>query len=426
MRTVQALLALTLAALPLAAATITVTGTGDTIAADGAVTLREAITSVNAAADVNADVAAHRTGAYGSADAIHFAIGTGAQTIAPSYPLPTLAVTVIIDATTQPGYASAPLITIDGSGAGSTTSGLIMLAGTQSVARGLRIRNFGYAGILMGTAGTDHSIPVAVNQSVVTVKNQPIGITLDANDGGDPALTFAIGTHPAHGAISGFQPATGALTYTPTAGYAGPDQFTFTASDGTNTSAPATVSITVVDGVPQNLVAAGTSTTQIDLTWGAVPGATYQIDRKSAGADWQQIATPGTNSFSNTGLTPGSAHLYRVRSVLGGVPSANSDPDLATTVVFSDHPLTAGVFIKAEHLSQLRVAVLAVKALAGQSAPSFTGGNAIAAVHFIELRFALNEARGAMGLSTGGYTDDSLAGVVVKATHVSELRSRVQ
>ena len=37
-------------------ANITVTGTGDTIAVDGLVTLREAITSANNNANVNADV----------------------------------------------------------------------------------------------------------------------------------------------------------------------------------------------------------------------------------------------------------------------------------------------------------------------------------------------------------------------------------
>src|SRR5687767_12817172 len=135
---------------PLTAATITVTGTGDAVAVDSIVTLREAIASVNAAADVNADVTASRTGTYGAADTIRFVIGSGAQTIAPSYPLPVLAVTVTIDGTTQPGYASVPLITIDGSGAGPTTHGLVILAPTDTVLSGIRIANFGRAGVFVG------------------------------------------------------------------------------------------------------------------------------------------------------------------------------------------------------------------------------------------------------------------------------------
>ena len=47
-------------------AIITVTGTGDTIAIDGLATLREAITSINNQADVNADITLNRVGAYAS------------------------------------------------------------------------------------------------------------------------------------------------------------------------------------------------------------------------------------------------------------------------------------------------------------------------------------------------------------------------
>jgi len=43
------------------AATVTVTSTGDTVAVDGGVTLREALQSVNAGANVNADVVAVRS-----------------------------------------------------------------------------------------------------------------------------------------------------------------------------------------------------------------------------------------------------------------------------------------------------------------------------------------------------------------------------
>ena len=86
------------------AATITVTDTGDTIAVDGLVTLREAITSANNNADVNADVVA--VGAYGT-DTINFNIaGTGVHTIAPFPALPTITDPVIIDGYTQPGSAA--------------------------------------------------------------------------------------------------------------------------------------------------------------------------------------------------------------------------------------------------------------------------------------------------------------------------------
>ena len=63
--------------------------------------------------------------------------------------------------------------------------------------------------------------------------------------GTDPdgdALTFLVTGTPAHGSLTG----TGAnRTYTPAADYHGADSFTFTVSDGTSTSLPATVTITV-------------------------------------------------------------------------------------------------------------------------------------------------------------------------------------
>jgi M6 family metalloprotease-like protein len=84
--------------------------------------------------------------------------------------------------------------------------------------------------------------PVAQDQSVITDQDTPVAITLVATDPDNDPLTYNIGAGPAHGTLSG----TGAdQTYTPNAGYYGPDNFTFTATDGTLASNVATVSITV-------------------------------------------------------------------------------------------------------------------------------------------------------------------------------------
>src|SRR5512141_41536 len=97
-----AALALVVPARPAPAATVTVTGTGDTVAVAGSVTLREAITSINAGANVNADVVA--VGAYGVSDTIAFNIpGAGVHTIVQGSILPTLAVPIFINGYSQPG-----------------------------------------------------------------------------------------------------------------------------------------------------------------------------------------------------------------------------------------------------------------------------------------------------------------------------------
>ena len=124
------------------------------------------------------------------------------------------------------------------------------------------------------------------------------------------------------------------------------------------------------------------------------------------------------------------AYLYKVRAINAG-GSADSAPDLATTVIFTDDPLVAGsTIIKAVHLAELRTAVNAVRALAGLAAATFTDaatpGVIVKAVHINELRTDLDQAMSALGFPTGGYTDTLTAGVVIKAIHFQEIRNRVK
>jgi len=83
--------------------------------------------------------------------------------------------------------------------------------------------------------------PTANPQDVTVDEGATVAITLTGSDADGDPLTFATGT-PEHGALTGTAPT---LTYTPNAGYDGPDSFTFTVNDGTVASDPATVSITV-------------------------------------------------------------------------------------------------------------------------------------------------------------------------------------
>ncbi len=86
--------------------------------------------------------------------------------------------------------------------------------------------------------------PTASSQSVTTLMNQPVAVTLTGSDPNTPplALTYSVATPPTHGTLSGTTPN---LTYTPASGYVGVDSFTFTASNGSLTSASATVSVTI-------------------------------------------------------------------------------------------------------------------------------------------------------------------------------------
>jgi K319-like protein/Big-like domain-containing protein/NHL repeat-containing protein/6-bladed beta-propeller protein len=74
--------------------------------------------------------------------------------------------------------------------------------------------------------------PVVNNQTVSTPEQSPTNITLTGSDPdfGD-ILTFSIITNPTHGNLTGFNPATGHVTYVPDKNYNGSDSFTFKAKD---------------------------------------------------------------------------------------------------------------------------------------------------------------------------------------------------
>ena len=148
------------------------------------------------------------------------------------------------------------------------------------------------------------------------------------------------------------------------------------------------------------------------------------------GTGYVSLGTTTATSFTDTGASPNTAYLYKVRAINAG-GSADSAPDLAMTVIFTDDPLVAGsTIIKAVHLAELRTAVNAVRALAGLAAATFTDaatlGVIVKAVHINELRTDLDQAMSALGLPTGGYTDTLTAGVVIKAIHFQEIRNRVK
>ncbi|MFC5522003.1 Ig-like domain-containing protein [Polaromonas jejuensis] len=91
--------------------------------------------------------------------------------------------------------------------------------------------------------GTNHN-PVAVNDAATTAFQTAVVISVLANDT-DPdhdVLSVSGVSQGAHGTVS-----TNGITvrYTPAAGYAGPDSFTYTISDGRGGSASASVSVTV-------------------------------------------------------------------------------------------------------------------------------------------------------------------------------------
>ncbi|HYI08266.1 MAG TPA: Ig-like domain repeat protein [Thermoanaerobaculia bacterium] len=202
-----------------------------------------------------------------------------------------------------------------------------------------------------------------------------------------------------------------------------------------STSAPLSqVVSTPVIAAPTGVTATATGSTAIAVSWNAVgSAASYEILRSSNGLPYEVAGTSATTSFNDPGRTPGTTYLYVVRSVTAAAQkSARSALDGATTVVFTNQPLAAGVPVRLEHLEQLRTAVNAWRAAAGLTAfaftdPSPTTATIVKRVHLEQLRAALAPARTALGLSAIGYTDPTLTETTrIKAVHVAQLRSAVQ
>ncbi|MEO6412814.1 MAG: Ig-like domain-containing protein, partial [Pedococcus sp.] len=140
--------------------------------------------------------------------------------------------------------------------------------------------------VLIGLALTPNNrAPSASDVSVTTPEDTAAAVTLEGTDPDGDALTYTVTSSPAHGTLSGTAPN---LTYTPAGDYSGPDSFTYTVSDGTLTSAPATVSITVtaVNDAPTVAIVAAScfsdTAGQIGVTTSDVEGANPTVSGSSS------------------------------------------------------------------------------------------------------------------------------------------------
>jgi VCBS repeat-containing protein len=185
--------------------------------------------------------------------------------------------------------------------------------------------------------------PTAINDTYSTAEDTPVtvpapGVLANDTDPDSSTLTAALVTGPGHGTLT--LNANGAFTYTPAANYNGTDTFTYRASDGSLTSDPATVTITVtaVNDAPTLAVAPGGTcgsndrSGTINLTVGDVDGGTLTLSAAS----------------SNTTLVPdgnvvlggsGSTRTMTATTVAGGTGTA------ILTIKVSDGQATATVSV---------------------------------------------------------------------------------
>ena len=117
---------------------------------------------------------------------------------------------------------------------------------TYTVSDGEGGTDTGTVNVTVSPAGGGNNPPVAVDDALTTQQDTPGSVNVLANDSDPDAgdtLTVSGSTAGAHGTVS--CTAAGSCTYTPGAGYTGPDAFTYTVSDGEGGTDTGTVSVTV-------------------------------------------------------------------------------------------------------------------------------------------------------------------------------------
>ncbi len=227
------------------------------------------------------------------------------------------------------------------------------------------VRNFEISGPI-------NSAPTADPQSVSTAEDTGLGIILTGSDpDGDP-MSFAIATGPSHGVLTGTPPS---VTYTPGPNYFGPDSFTFTATDGVLTSAPATVSITVtaVNDVP--LAVDDGAATDEDvavsiavLTNDAIGDPPTTITAVTQGTSGSVAIDPGATSVSytpNLNFHGGDSFSYTITDLDGETSTAT----VAMTVnPVNDTPVAADDSAATDEDVAISIAVLTNDALGDEPA----------------------------------------------------------
>jgi VCBS repeat-containing protein len=96
----------------------------------------------------------------------------------------------------------------------------------------------------------------------------------------ETTITYGIGTSPSHGEITLLVPANGTFTYVPSPNYYGTDTFTVFGSDGTDSSAPITITVTVrpINDAPVSVADTYETTEDTTLTVAGDTGSVLDND----------------------------------------------------------------------------------------------------------------------------------------------------
>ncbi len=176
--------------------------------------------------------------------------------------------------------------------------------------------------------GGPNQAPVAVNDSYTTPQGQALtvgapGVLANDNDPNGNAVSAVKVANPVNGIVT--LNGNGGFTYTPNAGYAGADSFTYRANDGSLDSNTATVSITVTavggDTIPPVVSSLNDApaTTSAVITWATDEPASARVNYGTSPAALTLTSYRASLQLSHTrtlsGLASATTYYYRVVSI---------------------------------------------------------------------------------------------------------------
>jgi len=195
-----------------------------------------------------------------------------------------------------------------------------------------------------------NAVPIG---SIDTLEDTAVGVTLASESFGSPgSRRFRIVTPPDHGSLSrstGVKFSSPSVTYTPDAGYVGPDSFEYVALDNSSdyplNPMRAAVSIDIgevptpsveISGAPASLIA-GTSASLTATVSNAPNGVTWSVDGVIGGN-----STVGTVSTGGLYIAPGSVPSggdVTVRATLDSDPSYYDEVTITIDPIPNNSPV---------------------------------------------------------------------------------------
>ncbi|MGI6854427.1 putative Ig domain-containing protein [Mesorhizobium sp. 1B3] len=214
---------------------------------------------------------------------------------------------------------------------------------------------------VVGSASADYTLTITDMPVVPSPVFEDVEYGSAANEielmmsGGTP-ISVAVVDAPGHGTATAVGTS---ITYTPNAGYAGPDAFTYTATNEAGTSLPAVVSINVRPPSLSMTPAAGPLT----LDYGVASSQTLSA---SGGAEPYAYAL-------TSGTLPAGLRLDAASGTLSGTPSQVGNFPVTITATDSSHGSAAPFSTSASYTLQVNPATIAITPA---SLPAGTTGTA--------------------------------------------------